>query len=357
MKPLFSLGLAALVLTPADALRTEYTADTSWTVEVEGEFSMETTDFRMERDGEPMEPRFGGGGTVESRHLVYVDSLLEVDGEGPVRLRREFQTLESDAIMSRGDEDFEREREAPLEGVTLELVRDGDGVSAEVVDGDSPDDEAVLEGHALALALDELLPEEAAEPGDEWELDGAQLAHALHLDVERAFFPPPERPEGGPRGRRGEERSQGRGRGGPGGRRGASLAALVKEGVWDASATLLAETEELDGRTCKVIAIEGGCLGSMEEPEREGPGGRRGGGRALMLPVAARPTTDFELELEGKLYFDVELRLPVRLSVEGTIQVESTRERSRGESTMTMYTAQEGGFSCSVQVTATEGEE
>lgn len=354
-QPMFAAA-ALLLFASGHEIKTHYASESALRVEVESTFSMETTDFSMERDGEPVESRFGaGGGSSETRRVVMQDTVVEAaDGE-PSSVRREFVEVSGSSVMSRGEEEFESERECPLHEVTLELTLHEGEVVAEVVDGDSPDEEATLEGHQLTLSLDALLPSEGVEEGDDWELDGELLKAALMMDIEGALFPPPARTERG----EGGEGGGGRGgrRGGRGGRGGGSAARYVNAGVWDAKATLTEGTEEYAGVECLVISIEGECVGSVPERERGGGGGRRGGDRALTAPTALQPENSFELEIEGKLYFDAESKHPVHLELEGMLSTESSREMNRGESTMSMYTAQEGKFTHSVDVSRVSTED
>jgi len=341
----------ALALCAGETISTDYTRGEKLRIEVESTFSM-TTERQMERDGEPVESRFGGSGpTVDSRKIVMVDQALENEAGRPTKVRREFEELGGTMTMSRGDEERELEWTCPLDGVTLELALDDGEVVAEVVDGDEPDDDAVLEGHHLTLALDALLPEDEVEPGDDWEIDGEALVRALGLDIESKLFLPPQFEESADRGE---------GRGGRGQRRGgprggdAGLRALFESGDWDGKATLKEGNEEIEGVACHVIAIEAECKGEL--PEREFGGGRGGGGLAVGT-TAPIPENSFEVELEGTLYFSVADGRPVSFELEGTISSESYREMDRGEVTMTISTTGEGKLEYNVTIGVVDEDE
>ena len=349
------IASAALLFVSGEKVQTQYTVGRTLRVEAHTSIAMETTSFEMERDGEPVEGGFGGGGgSTDTRSIVMKDTVLAVEDGAPTRVRREFVEISGDSVMSRGDQEMEFERECPLSEVTLELTAEDGDVLVEVVDGSEPDDEATLEGHQLALAIDALLPEGDVEAGATWELDGEQLAHAMMFDLESALYPRPQRPEGegGGRGGRG-------GRGGMrGGPRGSSTTRFFSEGDWDAEATLSADKEDYEGVECLVIEIEAECSGSLPEPEGGFGGGRGGrGGRALLMPLAPVRENSFEVELEGKLYFDATSGRPVHLELEGTIASESHREMSRGESTMSISSSQEGTIQYTVDLAVVAGDD
>ncbi|MCB9914020.1 MAG: hypothetical protein H6828_02590 [Planctomycetes bacterium] len=363
MKHAILASLAAAALLGGTDLSTKYQKDQSLLVDVTSSFHMETTDFSMERDGEPVDSPFGGGGGhEESRHIVMKDTVHETKDGAPVHVTREFKTVAAKTVMSRGDEDMEMEAESPLHEVTLDLTLDDGEVVAEVVDGSEPDDDAVLKGHHLELALDALLPAEDVEPGGKWDIDGEALARALMLDQEGAFFPPPQREDDGGAGR-------GEGRGGRGGmrgmrgmrgRRGGGLGGYLKEGTWDLEATLAEGTEEHDGVACLVVKIAGDGSGSMPEPEGGfgGGRGRRGGGdRASSFALAPVFENSFDVEVEGTLYVDPSAGRPVHFELEAKLSTESTREMNRGESSMVIHNAQEGTYTYSVDLSQAPADE
>ncbi|MAF67669.1 MAG: hypothetical protein CMJ84_18700 [Planctomycetes bacterium] len=336
---------AAFLLTlSGSSISTDYDKLEAVRIETETVYTMETTDFSMTRDGEPVDAPWGrgGGGSEEVRTVVQVDRVVERQDGAPSVIRRSFELIEGSSARERGEEVFESERECPLSEVTLELSLDDEGdVIAEVVEGGEPDDDALLEGHSLTLALDAFLPEGDIDEGDRWDLEAEAVLRALSLDLDAALFPEPEREDDwGGEGRRG--------RGGRGGGRmgGGSTSALFKQAEWEGEATLIAMEEDVDGETCVVIQIELEASGDLQEPEFRG----RRDDDVLVRPAGATPPVEstYEIELEGRIAFSRELGRPVEGEVEGTILTERNIERSRGESSMTISTVREGTFTWTV---------
>lgn len=344
------IALTAVLLPLGADLTTNYSTEHTLRVQTDTEFSMETTESFVEIDGEQQPDRGRGGmSSEESRSVVTLDTVLAAEAGVPTRVRRVFDSIESSGSMMFGENERELEHDTPLAGLTLELTDEG----AKVVEGDEPDDEAVLEGHSMTLALDAFLPEEATEVGTTWTLDGDQMMRAFSLDLERALFVRPER--GGERGEgeRGGRRG-GRGRRGGGG----SPSMLFAEGDWTATATLESLNEEHEAGTCAKISLELSCAGEMPEPEF---GGGRGGGPregSVSIPTEGlRPLENsFEVKLEGTLYFLVEERIPVQLEVEGTLASQRTMERSTERGDFFMYNAQEGIFKHTVSISKVESQ-
>jgi len=304
----------------------------------------------MERDGEPMEGRgFGGGmATEESLHTVHTDTVVEHEDGAPSSVRRYYSTLEGTVSSSFGESEFETEFEAALDGLTLLVDAEGD---AEVEDGDTPDDDELLEGHEPGLALDALLPEGGAEVGDSWDIEGEAFLRAVGLDLRPKLFQAPEREErGGGEGRRGR-RGGGRSRGG-------SAARGLMEIDWTVEATL-GEAEAYEGIDCLVIALEVDGEGDLPE----GPSG--GWREREVAPWFAASNSagsrvvesTMEVELSGHLYFSLEEARPVGLALEGTMLSERISEREMGESLMVISITQEGTFSHEVSITESESEE
>ncbi|MDP6537930.1 MAG: hypothetical protein QF903_13940 [Planctomycetota bacterium] len=313
-------------------------------IETETVYTMETTDFSMTRDGEPVDAPFGrgGGGSEEVRTVVQIDEVAERRDGAPVLVRRTFELVEGTSERERGEEVFESELECPLSEVTLELSVDDDGdVVAEVVEGDEPDDDALLEGHALTLALDAFLPEDEVDEGDSWDLEPEGVLRALSLDLDAALFSEPEREDdGGGEGRRGRG---GRGRGRMGG---GSTSTVFRQAEWEGQATLTALEEDVDGETCVVIEVELEASGDLPEPEFRG---RRDDDLLARVPGSSSLLeSTYEIELEGRIAFSRELGRPVMGEIEGTIGTERNMERSRGESSMTMSIVREGTFTWKV---------
>jgi hypothetical protein len=343
----------SLTLLPLGAgLITEYSADVTRRVETRTSFSMETVESTFEIDGEPVDRGGRGGGSMEeSRAFVTLDTVLETADGVPSRVRRVFDSMESSGSRMFGEDEMEIEHELPLNGVTLEISEE----ETKVTDGDEPEDDAVLEGHAMTLALDALLPAGELEVGDSWELEGEQILRALSMDLEQALFVTPV-PEW-QRERSGEGERRGRRRGGR--RGGGSPSRMFAEGEWAAKATLESLEEEHESGVCAKIALELNCSGDFPEPEMGGGGRRAREPRSLgtNLPTALPLENTFEVELEGALHFHLETKQPVQLELRGTLSTQRTMERSTERGDFFMYTAQEGEFEHTVHVSILETEE
>lgn len=334
---------ASLLLVPAlgvpggAALSTEYKTDRALKMEVEVSLKMEMTTMEMWRDGEPQQGG-GGGGASETKHKeVHVDKILEVKDGKPTKVRRTFESVSGKTSSSMGGDN---EIDCPLEGVTLEIKREGDGkVDVGAVEGKTPDGK-LLEHHVPENFLDGLLPEGDAKVDSTWELDSAAVKRALRLDVSDALYPRPERPEGG--GGEGEGR-RGRGRGMRGG-----ATNFLNQAEWHGKAKLVATDKDVDGTPCAVIEIKIEASGDLPEPEM-------GGGRrermfepgALVLPAAK---STYDVSLEGKLLFSTKAKRPVSLDLEGTAKTETEREMKREEHTMKFHTVLEGDIAYKVAV-------
>jgi hypothetical protein len=341
--------LAALLLcAPAEMSGTDYSSKRTLNIVRSASLEMETTEFSIERDGEPIGSNFmGGSSSLEERTIEESFTVLEQTEGRPTRVRRAFETITRDTTSEMGEETMESSSEGPLQGVTIEVFLEDDEVLAEVVDGDEPDDEAVLEAHSLTLTLDGLLPEGEVEEDDAWDLESDAIRTALGLDLEDAYFPREERTEEedggeGRRGRRGSWRTS---------RSSAMRPLLGLE--WSGEATYEGETEH-DGVTCMEFALEIEAEGELEDPSF---GGGRRGGRAPQPVLGAAPLeTTITVELEGRLLFNAEDGLPVLLDLEGTVESVRHSEMDRGESTITTHMVQEGAFVFRVEISA-ESEE
>jgi hypothetical protein len=339
-----ALLYSSLLLVPGHQLATKYTVESKLAVDTRFEMTLETTEFTMERDGEPVEGRnFGGGGTSIERHSLWTDHVLATGDGKPTKLRRSFDDLEQTTVIKMGETEREVEAETPLEGVTLELSVGDDGkVSSEVVDGTAPGNSALLDGHALALQLDALLPSDAVEDGASWDLDKNAIRTTLGVGLQEKLFV-----------RAQDAAAEGGGGGGRGGRGGggAGLAGrLFDLADWSGKAVLKGE-EDVDGVACWVIELELKGGGELPAPQMGG-GGRRGGG-ALSFPLSwAAPEIDspFELELQGTLKFSKADQRPVALALEGTARAESNMESTRQESTTRVHRVQEGKIELSITV-------
>src|SRR5262245_15415892 len=163
-----SLLLApALVVPGGAALSTEYKTDRALKMEIDASLKMETTTMEMWRDGERQEPQGGGFATETKKKEVHVDKVLEVKDGKPTKVRRTFESVTGKTSASMGGDN---ENDCPLEGVTLEIKRDGDKVDVGAVEGKTPDAK-LLEHHVPENFLDGLLPENDAKVDSTWELD------------------------------------------------------------------------------------------------------------------------------------------------------------------------------------------
>ncbi|MEW6071485.1 MAG: hypothetical protein AB1726_02675 [Planctomycetota bacterium] len=327
-------------------LATKYEKDRTLRIETKSTVEMETTSFSMERDGEPVEGRMGGGGSSSDvRTVVQLDTVLESADGAPTKVRRVYETAEGSTSRTFGDQSSEQERESPFSGLELVLTLEDGEVAVEVVDGDEPEDE-LLAGHRLDLALDALLPADEVAEGDTWELDSAAIARALGADLDAILFPRPrveEEPSGG---------GEGRGGGMRGGRGPGVFQLLVNE-EWEGEAKLVSESEETDEGTGAVIEFTAECSGDVPVPEDRG-----GFDRELAIatalasgPVARRQNT-YEIKLEGRLVFSPTEGRPIHMRAEAKIVLESHTTRTRGESEITIDSTQEGTLAYEVTVSA-----
>lgn len=336
---------AALAL--GQTLATDYERASRLRIDATASFAMETTSMSMERDGEPVESRGGGGAsTKETRHLVLLDEYQEKKDGAPVHVRRTFETIDSEGTIEFGERSMDIEHETPLEGVALDITVAEDGeISVEVADGSVSDDE-LLEGHLPGLALDALLPAEEVEQGDSWELESDAIVRALGFDVEPVLFRRPEAPE--------EEPSEGRrgGRGGFGRGGGGSPAQYFRSGEWQGKATLDSLTEEHEGMTCAAILLELECEGELPETDS---GGRE---REFAAAPALQPAVEnsFEIKVEGRILYSLADQRPILLELEGKVSTDSRRERSSERGSFVISSTQEGTFTLSVQVSEAKSE-
>ena len=160
-------SLLAPLTVSGGQLSTDYATEGTLRIERETTVFLETIDFAMERNGEPIESRGGfGGGDVElMRTVVQLDRVVAHEDGVPTEVERTFESVSGEDVYA-GEG---RSLDAPLDGVTLALALDDDGeVVAEATEGSVGAEQ--LEGHELTLALDALLPDEEVTPGDSWEV-------------------------------------------------------------------------------------------------------------------------------------------------------------------------------------------
>ena len=316
-----------------DAMGTKYAEKRVFDVAYSTETITENLKMEMIRDGESMD-RGGRGGRTQSFELSYTDTVLEAADGAPTQIERAFDSVGGDMIMDGRDEPIERSLESAFDGITLVLTGGEDGVEVEVSDGDAPDAER-LDGHALRLPLDGLLPTEAAEEGAEWEIDGAAFMAAMGLGMQRKLVDRPER-EGGGEGRGGRGGGGGRGgrqRGGGGG----NGDNVLQNGTWEVTGTLTDETREVDGVSCAVIKIA-----AEVEGEPEGGNEREGMTRE----------SSYSGEFEGELLFCVEEGHPVSFEVTGGFELSSDTSFESERGSMEMSRLDETKITVNVTVAA-----
>lgn len=354
-----SLCIAAFALLASEpGLRTDYAVERTLRITSDTELSIELSELTMERDGEPVDASFraGGSGSSDRRHVVERFTVSEHEAGRPTVVLRAFDEVGGTSLRSMRGESEEIDRESPLDGAVVRVaIEDGERV-VEVVEGDGPEDEALLQRFRPRLDLDLLLPAEEVAQGEPWELGREAIVAALGLDLERVLFPEPPREERGFGGDRGGER--GDRRRGP---RGGSALPMLLGADWEGQAVVLYE-EELDGVKCAVIELSFEASGEVDEPEDGfGPRGDRRG--RLPQPVGSAVVarapfeTTYEAEIEGQLWFALEARHPLRLELSGDLSIERSLEQERGERTMSMHMVQSGTFQRTVVVTAVDEEE
>jgi hypothetical protein len=303
---------------------------------------LETVAMEMRVDDEPADDRGPGGMSSKlERRAVIVDQVQEGAPGEPARVRRTFEELHDDSTFSFGEEERSDERDYPLQGLTLALAREEDGtVACELADGTPPDDEALLEDHELALALDALLPPAGTEAGGKWELDDETVKRALAPALDRRLFadPPPEGRDAG--------------RGGPGGGRGPRGGTGRSLGLvaWTGQAELVALDEEHEGEPCARIALRFEGAGEVPEPNF------RGEGRGFGFDPAAASLREGKVEalLEGEFFYSLAHARPRALELEGELRIENRFEREREGRRFSMYSEQAGTVRWTVQVEEAE---
>jgi hypothetical protein len=208
-----------------------------------------------------------------------------------------------------------------------------------VVDGSSPSEAALLEGHALGLQLDALLPAEPTEDGASWDLGQEAIRTVLGVDLQEKLFVRPSAGEAG------ADVGTARGNRGGGGRNNR----IFNLAEWSGEAKLQGE-EEVDGIACWVVALELKGEGELPAPEIR-TGGRRGGWLSSTAPMRGNP---FEIELAGSLKFAKSEHRPFALELTGSARLESNMERTMQESTLRIHTVQEGTIEYSIKVSPAE---
>jgi hypothetical protein len=346
MKLLVLTAIASTTLVGGKTLSTKYTTEHALKVAFESSSTTEMTTMEMEIDGEPAPNRGGGGGgkTEMTREEVHVDRVLEATDGKPTKMRRTFEKVGGTMTNARGDNDFS----SPFQGITVELERAKDGISSSVVEGKAPDADKALEGQQLELFIDGLLPKGDVDVDATWDLDKDAIVRALRLDVQRNMYPPPERPSDGGGG--------GRGGGGGGGRRGGGMGGGMMGGGggmdkydWKGTAKLTSLDKEVEGVKCAVVELKLEASGEREMPAFGG-GGPRPKKDMLELASALENTSTYSVTLEGKLYFDVKDRRPVKLDLEGHTKTESKMESTQNDHSRKSHFVSEGKLTYKVEV-------
>jgi len=347
MRPSLSLlVLATGLCAGGHELATDYGRARTLATTSELELDLSTTLFEMKIDDQPADNERGPGGSSSSlvRKCVLVDQILAGAAGAPKHVKRSFETLHDQSTFSFGEDERTDERDFPLQGLTLELERKEDGtVSSELVEGSKPDDESLLEGHELALALDAFLPEGAVELDAKWELDDATLKRALGTALDGKLFadPPPEE------GRRGE------GGGGPGGGRGGGRsrgsggARSLKSVEWSGKAQLVALDEDKDGVKCAKISLELEGDGELPEMSFRGPPRSFAFAPAAATPVLAGTV---HAKLSGALYVSLDGRRPGELKLDGELSTDNTSEREREDHKYTTHSVQSGRLTLTLSI-------
>ena len=344
MHPLrIASGLALTLPLTAD-LATDYESERILRIETVATLEMETVDFSMERNGEPVEASAGSDATSEeSRKVVQFDQILASEEGRPTKVRRTFDFLEGTLSATFGERQMDRESDCPLEGVSVEFTLDEGDVAAEVVEGEA--DEELLQGHSLALALDALLPDDEVEEGDSWELESEAIARALGLDVAPLLFRRSEDDGGGGRGGGGGGRRRGRMGGG------GALPSLTHV-EWEGEASLSSTSVDRDGVACAAIELQIEGSGEIPEPEGGFGRGRDRAPRSTYWPGSPRLRNEnsISVEMEGTLYVALEFKRPLSLGLRGEVSTLREMERESDEFSMSMSSSREGSFEYEVTI-------
>ena len=349
------LPAAALLLTPSPAtqeaegvrLQTNYASIEVVQVTREVNFGMETTAMELEVDGEPQEGMGGMmGGSSSTVRSVHKDDFLKVNEQGvPTHIKRSFAGIQSKRTGREGEE---RELDAspmePQDGLVLDIrVTEEGEQKIKVLEGEAPENEAFMEKQPMVFAIDGLLPEEAVAVDQSWELENDAIRRALG-NWSPARRPRPE----GERGfrRRGEDRAAQEGRRRQGFRRmGGGMGSYLRTAEWEGEATLVSLKAEFEDAQYALIEFKMSSEGVIPERERSERGGRRRGGDDRVQPLATQPKaveSDAEIEIKGKLYFDLEAGRPVTLLLEGELGSTTSHTSQRGDREISMYMEQEG---------------
>jgi hypothetical protein len=116
-------------------------------------------------------------------------------------------------------------------------------------------------------------------------------------------------------------------------------------------AKLVSTDEEVDGKKCAKIEIKIEASGEMAAPER-GAGGGQGRRRQDMLENTSEAlfANHYDIRMEGEMLVSLKDHRPVSLSLEGTINSNSTNEREREGVTTKTSSKREGKITYKVKV-------
>jgi hypothetical protein len=338
MKTAFTFAL--LVLAGGVTLGTDYSKERVLKVDYEYQMAMEQTEMSMERDGQPVEGRGGAGAKMDTTwHIVQLDEVQAHEGKKPTKVKRTYEKVGGEANMTFGENENTTPLESPFEGATLQLTGDDEDVKVKFLEGKQPDHEGALEGHKLGLALDALLPDKDVDKDTHWDLDSAQIKHALGLDLRKALYPPPPPPEnaggGGGGGRRG-----GAGRGGRGG-------SIPADAEWTGKAKVVSLDEDVDGLKCAKIEIQLGTHGDL--PDQPMGGGNRG---RMLEPESSLPVFagTYSAEGKGEFYFAIDGKRPVKFELDGKVENVRDTEMTRQDVVTKMHSKMQGKLSVKITV-------
>jgi len=345
MKTLILSALSASMLAGGVSLATKYAPDHSLRCDITTTVKSDTS-FEATRDGQPVEGRGGGSSSSEmTMHEVHVDHVIDVKDGHPSKVKRVFESVTGKGEMTFGDNSHDIELESPLENVTLEIAQAKDGKpEVSVADGKKPEDAAALEGHRPELFLDALLPDGDVEAKASWDLESDAVKRALRVDVAHALYAPPARDDAG------GDSGGGRRRGGMrGGMMGGGDMRLFHDADFKGKAKLVSTDEEVDGKKCAKIEIKIDASGEMTMPDRAAGGQRR---RQDMLEYEAAPmvANHYEIRLEGEMLVSLKDHHPISLSLEGSVNTDSSNERERDGVKTKMTSKREGKLTYKVKV-------
>lgn len=292
---------------------------TTWTKTFESSLEMEFESMSVVMDGNEVPGEFLPVFDIQStdqERFVFTDRYVALDSARPRVLRRHFETIEVERDMafemSGSSEGARTSHGSGTSGLEDRAVvftwSEGDGeYEAKWAEGDG--DDALLVGLVEDVDLRALLPEEAVEVGDSWEVSAeAQelLLHPggdLHIELEGEFLEDFEHPE-------------------------------ENEAVDGSVFMRLTAIEEQDESRIAVVEVEGRFTVTAEEP-----------GNLDDVPVAdgdATVATAMEIGLEGELRWDLSAGILRTLELAGEARLSIVTTKDPGQpgpefaSTMTL---------------------